>query len=110
MISSISSYRSTGRADYVASKAAINGMVHVASREAAAFGMTVNGVAPGAIDTPLFHQVNSPERTQGVVNAVPLGRLGQPEDIAAVVAFLASEAAAYITGTIVDVDGGITTR
>jgi len=110
MISSISAYRNNGRADYVASKAAINGMVHVASREAAVFGMTVNGVAPGPIDTPLFHHVNGPERVEGMLKVVPAGRLGQPEDIASMVAFLASEEASYVTGTIMDVDGGLTAR
>ena len=110
MISSISSHRNTGRADYNASKAAINSMVHVAAKEAAEYGVSVNGIAPGAIDTPLFHSVHNPAKRQAIASMVPLGRLGVPNDIAGIVAFLASEAGAYISGTILDVDGGISAR
>ena len=68
--------------------------------------MTVNSIAPGPVETPLFRSVNPPGRTAPMLAGVPLGRIGTPEEIAAAVCFLVSEAAGYITGSVIDVNGG----
>lgn len=93
---------------YTASKFGIVGLVNQIACEAAAQGVRVNGVAPGAIRTELaMAQPNFEELTNGFVKAVtPLGRWGEPEEIAAPVLFLASNDASFITGTILRVDGG----
>lgn len=97
---------SRGGADYAASKAAVLALTKVAAREAAPAGMTVNSVSPGPIDTPLFRSV-VPVGTEGPMLAgVPLGRLGTPDEIAAAVRFLVSTWAGYVTGSVVDVNGG----
>lgn len=97
---------SRGGADYAASKAAVLMLTKMAAREAAPIGMTVNSIAPGPIETPLFRSVN-PEGSEGPMLAgVPLGRLGTPDEIAAAVRFLVSAGAGYITGSTVDVNGG----
>lgn len=95
-----------GGADYAASKAAVLALTKLAAREAAPIAMTVNSIAPGPVETPLFRSV-VPEGTEGPMLAtVPLGRLGTPDEIAAAVRFLVSEAAGYITGSVIDVNGG----
>jgi glucose 1-dehydrogenase len=76
--------------------------------ELAPFGITVNNVAPGAIETPINKELlNNPEKLNAVLKNIPLGRLGKPEDVAALVAFLASPAVDYITGSTFYVDGGL---
>lgn len=95
-----------GGADYAASKAAVLALTKLAAREAAPTGMTVNSIAPGPVETPLFRSVNPPGNDAPMLASVPLGRIGTPEEIAAAVSFLVSEAAGYITGSVIDVNGG----
>ncbi len=94
-------------AAYIAAKAAVIGLTKAVAREAAAFGITANVIAPGLIDTDMMKLAAGGAGTTAATTAnVPLGRLGQPADVAAAVAFLASPASAYITGTTIDVNGG----
>jgi len=95
-----------GGADYAASKAAVLALTKLAAREAAPTGMTVNAIAPGPIETPLFRSVNPPGNDGPMIASVPLGRIGSPDEIAAAVRFLVSEAAGYMTGSVLDVNGG----
>jgi 3-oxoacyl-[acyl-carrier protein] reductase len=99
---------SPGHGHYSASKAGINGFIKAAALEFAGYGITVNGVEPGNILTEGMQAHRSPEFIQMMEQAVPLGRLGTPRDIAHAVQFLASEEASYITGTTIVVDGGQT--
>jgi glucose 1-dehydrogenase len=93
---------------YCASKGALKMMMRNLSVELGALGITINNVAPGAIETPINKQLlNNPAQLEPLLKNIPLGRLGQPDDIAAVVAFLASDDARYITGSTVVVDGGL---
>ena len=95
-----------GQVNYSASKAGIIGMTKSAARELASRGITVNGIAPGFVDTEMT-QVLSDEVKEAATKQIPLGRFGKPEDIANMAAYLASEKAAYITGQIISVDGGM---
>ncbi len=96
---------STHGADYAASKAAIGGLAKSLARELAP-QITVNVVAPGSIDTAIL-AADTPEVRAQRERTIPLGRLGQPEDVAGVIAFLASPEASYLTGTTVHVNGGL---
>jgi NAD(P)-dependent dehydrogenase (short-subunit alcohol dehydrogenase family) len=93
--------------DYVATKAAIIGMTKTLASELASRGVTANCIAPGLIDTPMFRTSVKPEDDAKVSQAVPLGYIGDPQDIAAAVRFLVSDAAHYITGVTLDVNGGL---
>jgi 3-oxoacyl-[acyl-carrier protein] reductase len=95
-----------GQANYAASKAGLIGLTKTLARELASRGITVNAVAPGLIETDMT-TVLSDEIRQGILQKVPLGRLGEPEDIAGAVAYLASAEAKYITGQVLTVDGGM---
>jgi 3-oxoacyl-[acyl-carrier protein] reductase len=95
-----------GQANYAASKAALIGFARSMARELASRAITVNVVAPGPIDTDLFGAV-SPEHRDALQARVPLGRLGRPEEVAAAVRFLAGDAAGYVTGAVLPVDGGL---
>lgn len=95
-----------GQANYVAAKAGIVGMTRTVALEAARHGITANAVAPGLIETPMLASMNGPARDK-LIGKVPLGHAGKPEDIAAGATFLASPEAGYITGIVLDVDGGI---
>jgi 3-oxoacyl-[acyl-carrier protein] reductase len=95
-----------GQANYVASKAGLIGLTKALAQELAPRGITVNAVAPGFIKTAMTDALGE-ETRKALLNKVPLGRLGTPEDVAEVVAFLASARAAYITGQVVVVDGGM---
>ncbi|HUT03757.1 MAG TPA: 3-oxoacyl-[acyl-carrier-protein] reductase [bacterium] len=95
-----------GQANYGASKAGIIGFSRSVAREVASRGVTVNVIAPGYIDTPMTQDVPEKAKEQ-MFNMIPMKRLGQPEDIANVVAFLASDDAGYITGQVINVNGGI---
>jgi 3-oxoacyl-[acyl-carrier protein] reductase len=96
-------------AAYSASKAGLLGLARSAARELAPMGVTVNVVAPGTIETDMTAALDGARRARQV-SAIPMGRLGRPEEVAAVVRFLCSEDAAYITGQILSVDGGLCTR
>jgi len=95
-----------GQANYAASKAGILGLVRALAREAGPSGVRVNAVAPGFVRTRLTDVLDEERRTR-LLAATPLGRLGDPEDVAGPVAFLCSPAAAYITGAVLAVDGGL---
>jgi NAD(P)-dependent dehydrogenase (short-subunit alcohol dehydrogenase family) len=96
-----------GASLYTASKHAVEGLTKSAALEAAAFGVRVNAVAPGPVDTGMLDRfAGNAERKAGLVAGVPLKRLGKSEDIAAAIVFAASDKAAFITGQIIDVNGG----
>jgi len=100
-----------GLVHYCASKGGINGMIRALALELAPKKITVNAVAPGAIDTPGASQPDQPktateETRKQTISMIPLARMGQPEDIANAVVFLASQKASYITGQTIIVDGG----
>lgn len=99
---------SPGHGHYSASKAGINGFIKAAALEFSGYGITVNGVEPGNILTEGMKAHRSAAFIKSMEDAVPLGRLGTPRDIANAVLFLASDDAAYITGTTIVVDGGQT--
>jgi len=95
-----------GQANYSASKAGIIGLTKTLARELAARSVTVNAIAPGFIDTAMTEAM--PEKAkEHVLTLIPLARMGRPEDVAEAVFFLASDAAAYITGQVLHVDGGM---
>ena len=96
-----------GQANYCASKAGVIGFTRAAAREYAAKGITVNALAPGFISTDMTGALPDNAR-QALLNQVPAGRAGTPEDVAALAGFLASDAAYYITGQVIAVDGGMT--
>ncbi len=95
-----------GQANYAASKAGLLGLTKSLAREMASRGITVNAVAPGLIETDMT-SVLSDEIRKNILSKIPLGSLGQPDDIASAVAFLASPEAKYITGQVLAVDGGM---
>ena len=95
-----------GQANYSASKAGLIGLTKSLARELASRGITVNAIAPGLIETDMTG-VLSDEVRQAILQKIPLGKLGQPDDIAAAVAYLASAEAKYITGQVLAVDGGM---
>jgi 3-oxoacyl-[acyl-carrier protein] reductase len=97
-----------GTAHYAASKAGANGFIRTAALELAAYGITVNGVEPGYIDTPAMSALKARFGEEQLTRYIPLKRLGRPEDIAHAMLFLASDEAAYVTGQTIVVDGGST--
>ena len=107
MLSSVGAYMgAAGQANYAASKAGIIGLARSMARELASRNVTVNVVTPGPIDTDMFAAVTDKRRDE-LAATVPLNRLGAPEEVAAVVRFLASDEASYVTGAVVPVDGGL---
>ncbi len=96
-----------GQANYSASKAGIIGFTRTVARELGSRGITVNAVAPGFIETQMTDAMAGDIR-DAAVGKIPLGRLGTPEDVGNIVAFLASDAASYVTGQSITVDGGMT--
>jgi 3-oxoacyl-[acyl-carrier protein] reductase len=95
-----------GQANYAAAKAGIVGFSKALAREVGSRNITVNCVAPGFIDTDMTRSLPDAQK-QALLANVPLGRFGQPEEVAAAVVFLASEGAAYVTGSTIHVNGGM---
>jgi beta-ketoacyl ACP reductase len=95
-----------GQANYSTSKAGLIGMARSLTRELGSRAITANVVAPGFIDTDMTRVLDDKQR-ETALQAIPLGRVGQPEEVAGVVSFLASEDAAYISGAVLNVDGGL---
>jgi 3-oxoacyl-[acyl-carrier protein] reductase len=95
-----------GQANYAAAKAGVAGMSRALAHELGSRNITVNCVAPGFIDTDMTRALPEAQR-EALLDKIPLGRLGQPEEIAATVAFLASPRAGYITGSTLNVNGGM---
>ncbi|MCH8018483.1 3-oxoacyl-[acyl-carrier-protein] reductase [candidate division KSB1 bacterium] len=95
-----------GQVNYSASKAGVIGLTKSVAKELAARNVLVNAIAPGFIQTDMTAKLTEKAKEE-LTNAIPLGKLGQPEDVAKVVLFLASDDAAYITGQVINVDGGM---
>ena len=104
-ISSGSWLGNVGQANYAAAKAGVVGLTLTAARELARKGVTANVICPGFIDTAMTRGIPEPVR-EDVLRRIPMGRPGQPEDVGHLVAFLASDAAGYITGEVINVSGG----
>jgi len=95
-----------GQANYAASKAGLIGLTKTVAKELASRNILVNAIAPGFIETEMTDAM-TPEARKGLIDAIPLGRLGSPADVAQAVAFLSSDYASYITGQVLVVDGGM---
>ncbi len=106
MASIVGAIGNAGQANYAASKAAVIGFTKSVAREYASRNITVNAVAPGFIDTAMTRALNQEVR-DSLLQQIPLGRLGQPAEVADAVRFLASDAAGYITGQVFHVNGGM---
>jgi NAD(P)-dependent dehydrogenase (short-subunit alcohol dehydrogenase family) len=102
----VGSLGQAGQANYSASKAGLVGLARSLAREFASRGITVNLVAPGPIKTDMLSAIGD-EGMEAMSNMVPLGRIGDPDEVAAAIEFLTSEAAGYITGASLAVDGGL---
>lgn len=108
MLSSVRTAMNTpGTALYTASKAAVEAIVRILAKELGPTGCSVNAVAPGATDTALLRSVNDQDAIDAMAASTPLRRVGQPDDIAGIVAFLASPAGKWITGQTIYADGGL---
>jgi 3-oxoacyl-[acyl-carrier protein] reductase len=102
----VASLGNAGQANYVAAKAGVIGLTKSTARELASRGINVNAVAPGFIDTDMTGKLND-EIKETLMKQIPLGRFGQPQDIAKLVLFLASDESSYMTGQTLHVDGGM---
>jgi 3-oxoacyl-[acyl-carrier protein] reductase len=107
-VASASGFRaSLARTAYGTSKAAVIGLTRQMAVELAPLGITANAIAPGPVDTPMTREFQSPVMRKNLIRGIPAGRYGTPEEMAAMVSFLASEDAAYVTGHTFPVDGGL---
>lgn len=97
---------SAGQVNYAASKAGLIGLARSIARELGSRNITANVVAPGFVETDMTAGLGE-DRTKEILGSVPLGRYAQPEEVAGVVTWLASDAAAYVTGAVIPVDGGL---
>jgi 3-oxoacyl-[acyl-carrier protein] reductase len=97
-----------GTVPYAAAKAAVHTLTRGLARELAPYRIRVNAVAPGMIDTPMLHDVR--DRLEPIVRATPLGRLGTPAEVSAIILMLLSPVASYLTGEIVEINGGLLMR
>jgi 3-oxoacyl-[acyl-carrier protein] reductase len=95
-----------GQANYAAAKAGLTGMTKALAQEVASRSVTVNAVAPGFVTTPMTDRLSEQQRTR-LTESIPLGRMGKPEDVAAAVAYLASDEAGWVTGATLHVNGGM---
>lgn len=109
-VSSVSAQRGGGtysKVAYSAAKASVLGLTRALAREIGEYGVTVNAVSPGPIDTDIMGGTLSDERKQDLVADLPVGRVGRPQDVASLIAFLLGEQSGYITGATYNVDGGL---
>ncbi len=95
-----------GQTVYSATKGAVNAMTRTMAKELAPYGIRVNAVAPGFIETDMLDALPE-EKKQAYLDAIPMHRLGKPEEVAELVAMLASDACAYMTGQVLTMDGGL---
>jgi 3-oxoacyl-[acyl-carrier protein] reductase len=105
-VASIAAVSGMGPPHYAAAKAGVVGLVRSLAREVGARGIRINAIAPGPIDTPMMRSVPV-EQGGNIAQAIPLGRVGQPDEAAAAISFLASKEASYITGAVLEVNGGL---
>ncbi|KXG77230.1 3-oxoacyl-[acyl-carrier-protein] reductase FabG [Fervidicola ferrireducens] len=101
-------YGNPGQANYAAAKAGVIGFTKSLAKELGSRGITVNAVAPGFIRTDMTAEIIKKNQETSIIEKIPLRRLGEPDDVANLVAFLASEESNYITGQIIAIDGGLT--